>query len=237
MNGAKTRPNEISTTTAAAALAVLPTQLAKLQLRAASKIVSRRHMAATSRVVPNLIKFQQLVTIANRVAAEFNGSRDTCVLTSFALHDVLQRLGCTSRPLRIEAAVFPDDRKLYGTILGGFSEPGRRQAASPGMWHGHLAVVVDDSWLLDATLDQANKEEWPRAIHVGPLAVRLTEHFWAERGSILVRTNGCTVRFSPHPRQVGFANAGDARPSHWKPLADRILHAVQQAGDPALTMK
>src|SRR5262245_63311711 len=51
-----------------------------------------------------------------------------------------------------------------------------------------------------------------------PLAVRLTPKFWAERGSILVRTNGCTVRFCPHPRQVGFANAGDARPSHWKPL-------------------
>src|SRR5262245_63909454 len=105
-------------------------------------------------------KFQNLVTTANRVAAKFNQSRSTCILTSFALHNVLQRLGYNSRPLRIEAAVFPDDRKFYGSILGGFSEPGRRRAASPGMWHGHLAVVVDNSWLLDATLDQANKEEW-----------------------------------------------------------------------------
>jgi single-stranded DNA-binding protein len=32
--------------------------------------------------------------------------------------------------------------------------------------------------------------------------------------AVLVRTHGCTVRFSPHPRQTGFANAGDARPSH-----------------------
>jgi hypothetical protein len=30
--------------------------------------------------------------------------------------------------------------------------------------------------------------------------------------------NKCSVRFSPHPRQVGFAHAGDARPSHWRPL-------------------
>ena len=63
-------------------------------------------------------EFQKLVTTTNRVAAKFNGSRDTCILTSFALNDTLQRLGYNSRPLRIEAAVFPDDRKFYGTILG-----------------------------------------------------------------------------------------------------------------------
>ena len=77
-------------------------------------------------------EFQKLVTLTNRVAAKFNGSRDTCVLTSFALNNVLQRLGYSSRPLRIEAAVFPDDRKFYGTILGSLN--GCRRAATPGMW-------------------------------------------------------------------------------------------------------
>jgi hypothetical protein len=137
-------------------------------------------------------------------------------------------LGYNSRPLRIEAAVFPDDRNFYGTILGGWSEPGSRRAAAPGMWQGHLAVAVGDDWLLDPTLDQANKKEWPRSMRVGPLAVRLSDKFWAERGFVMVQTHGCTVRFSPHPRQVGFANADDARPSHWKPLADRIFQAVQR---------
>ena len=46
-------------------------------------------------------EFTRLVTIANRIAREFNGSRDTCILTSFALNDALQRLGYSSRPLRI----------------------------------------------------------------------------------------------------------------------------------------
>jgi hypothetical protein len=130
--------------------------------------------------------FQQLVVTANRIAAEFNGSRDTCILTSFALHNVLQRLGYNSRPLRIEAAIFPNDQKLSGNILGSI-ERGARRAASPDMWWGHLGVVVDNDWLLDPTLDQANKKEWSRTIHVGPLAVRLEEKFWAEWGSILGR--------------------------------------------------
>jgi hypothetical protein len=175
-------------------------------------------------------EFQKLVTTANRVAFEFNESRSTCVITSFALSDALQRLGYDSRPLRIKAVVFPDDPKLIGTILGGWGQLGRRPAASPGNWWGHLSVVVEDTWLLDPTLDQANKEEWP--VRVGPLAVRLSEKFWAEHGSILVRTNGCGVRFSPHPRQNGLAYAGDARPSHWRPLADLIFQALEQEDFP-----
>ena len=43
---------------------------------------------------------------------------------------VLQQLDYNARPLRVEAAVFPDDRKVYGTLLGRPS----RQAAEPGMW-------------------------------------------------------------------------------------------------------
>jgi hypothetical protein len=35
---------------------------------------------------------------------------------------------------------------------------------------GHLAVAIEDEWLLDPTLDQANKKEWPRSMRVGPLA-------------------------------------------------------------------
>ena len=174
-------------------------------------------------------EFQNLVTITNPVAAKFNGSRDTCILTSFALHDVLRRLGYGARPVRIVAAVFPDDRKLCGTILGGWR--GCRRAASPGMWRGHLAVVVDDEWLLDPTLDQANKKEWPRSMRVGPLVVRISKKFWSEHGSILVQVDKCSVRFSPHPRQIGFANAGDARPSHWQPLADRIFRVLESAND------
>jgi hypothetical protein len=145
-----------------------------------------------------------------------------------------RQLGFDSRVLRIESAVFPNERRLCGTILGS-QEPGR-EAAQPGMWKGHLGVVVGDEWLLDPTLDQANKPEWPRDAHVGPMAVQLNKKFWEQPwGSILVPALSPTgspaksrVRFSPHRRQVGFKNAGDARPSHWRELAERILAQLER---------
>jgi hypothetical protein len=168
----------------------------------------------------------RLVTIANKEAFKFCRFRDSCVLTSYALNDVLRRLGYDSKPLRIEAAVFPDERNTVGTILGGIHSDFRRPAAQPGNWWGHLAVLVDGEWLLDATIDQANKREWPKGARVGPLAVKLPAKFWGERGHVMIKTNQCGVRLTRYPRQVGFAHAGDARPSHWLPLADRIFQKV-----------
>jgi hypothetical protein len=155
-------------------------------------------------------RFQDLVELTNAEAFKFTGSRSTCVLTAHALNFVCQRLELSSRVLRIESAVFPNEQKLCGTILGAQSRE-RREAASPGNWWGHLGVVIDEKWLLDATLDQANKREWPRDAHVGPMAVRLPAKFWAPWGSTLVPALSPTglpaksrVRFSPHRRQVGF---------------------------------
>jgi hypothetical protein len=174
---------------------------------------------------------QRIVSLTNAVSLKFNdGDRATCVLTSYALNEVLQHLGYSSYPLRVEAKVFPDDRKLLGTILGGTPNGCFREAARPGMWWGHLVVAIEDIWLLDATLDQANKTEWPSSAQVGPLAVRLNDAFWKERKQIIIQMNETEIRYFLYPRQVGFARLGDARPSHWRPLSNMIMTAVLARG-------
>ena len=60
----------------------------------------------------------EVVALTNEVCFKHTGSRDTCILSSFVLANVLQRLGYNARPLRIEAAVYPNDRKFGGVILG-----------------------------------------------------------------------------------------------------------------------
>jgi hypothetical protein len=175
---------------------------------------------------------QRIVSLTNAVSLEFNdGYRGTCVLTSYALNDVLQRLGYSSYPLRVQASVIPNDRKLFGTILGAKRNGCFREAAGPGMWHGHLAVAIEDVWLLDATFDQANETEWPSSAWVGPLAVRLNNAFWKERKQIIIKMNETTIRYSLYPKQVGFAHKGDARPSHWRPLSNMIMTALERPHD------
>jgi len=176
-------------------------------------------------------KFKNIVIMANRVAREFNdGAVDTCVLTSYALAAALTDLGyADARPVRVEAASFPDDRELHAAILG---SPGPRRARD-GYWCGHLAVCIGQSWLLDPTLDQSNDTNgWADAgVAVEPVAVPLTPEFWdldlpKPQRLLWVRSPTVETRYALVP-QRGFARAGDARPSHWRPLAEEITKAIR----------
>jgi hypothetical protein len=169
-------------------------------------------------------KLQNLVTIANAVSRSFNRCRNTCILTSYALDDVLRRMGLNSYPLRVEGAVYPNDASFYCAVLGRAGG----KAAKPGMWNGHLAVAIEKEWLLDPTLDQANRREWPACSRVGPAVVKLSDEFWQGK-PVFISMNDSLVRYF-HVKQHGFAKAPAARPSQWNELADRIMAKATAAG-------
>ncbi len=168
---------------------------------------------------------QYLVSAANEESFEATGERATCVLTAHALNAVLQELGWRSYLLRVEATVYhPTDRSFSGCVLG--RGPWERRATAPGMWRGHLVVAVETAWLLDPTLDQANLTEWGQH-RVGPLAVRLPGSFWDDPRGYRVAVGELEVGYLPYRRpQSGFASKGDARPSHWRPIARRVIERV-----------
>ena len=167
---------------------------------------------------------EDFTNLANECAYLECGHSSTCVMTSHALRYVLQTVGINAELFRVECGVFPEDRQYYGTVLG--AAPETRRAAQSGMWKGHLVVIVDREWLLDPTLDQANKPDWPLAIRVRPAVVKLNEDFWTGRQwhrLAWIKFGTTSVRYSLYPKQNGFAHAPDARPSHWRPVADRML--------------
>jgi hypothetical protein len=178
-------------------------------------------------------EFKAIVIMANRVAREFNdGALNTCILTSYALAAALTDLGyADARPVRVEAASYPDDHKLYAAILGG--HPRRR--AGEGYWCGHLAVCIGQSWLLDPTLDQSNDHngtQWADAgIRVEPAAVSLTPEFWdldlqPHQRLLWAYFPAVRTRYMLMPQQ-GFARTDGARPSYWRPLAKEITEAIR----------
>jgi hypothetical protein len=149
-----------------------------------------------------------------------DGDLDSCILSSYALVDVLKTKGYDAFPLRVETGVFPSSRRHIGTILGPRSREGRT-AAGKGMWAGHLVVGVGHKWLLDPTLDQANKDEWD-GLEVEPVTVALSTGFWTGE-TVFLNFEKILVRYTMHHRQNSFKGASDARPSHWRPLAEMIL--------------
>jgi len=160
-----------------------------------------------------------IVQLTNELALDWNGgSPSSCISTSHALHYVLRELGYPASLVRVTTAVFPDARGSCGAVLGSDQ---RSSAASPGMWSGHLCCAVGFDWLLDATLDQANKPEWGDA-KVRPLAIPVHSTFF-EGKTIFLRLPGVRFRYSIFARQNGWRSAPESRPSHWRPLAERIL--------------
>ena len=167
-------------------------------------------------------ELQRWCTLANHASFSMWNARDTCILTSHALAAFLQARGLDARVFRAEVHLHSPDRNVYGTTLGWDGDGTRRKAAAPDMGHGHLAVTCEGH-VLDPTIDQmvvGGKRIRPA---VFPVPDRWDEggwHRWDE--------DGLTVSYCKYRRQVGWKSAGDARPSHWRPVTDLMEAALAE---------
>jgi hypothetical protein len=138
---------------------------------------------------------------------------------------VLTRFGFKATPLRVEAAVFPDDQKRHGCILGSVGDGTRQPAARKGMWKGHLATVVADCYLVDSTIDQV------KVPGIKPLVIDLRETKWFEphpyRGTpwtgVLRPWPGIQARYTMFSHQNGWKHAGDFRPRRRKRIVASLI--------------
>jgi hypothetical protein len=87
-------------------------------------------------------------------------SRESCILCSLAVRDFLFRAGFHSAELR--PVVFIIMAQKNGTLLHslGIGNPAGPDPRIKDRWDGH-AVVVVDRWLIDTTLFQASRKQWP----------------------------------------------------------------------------
>ena len=172
----------------------------------------------------NLPKLKHICRVTNHEGFLLEGHRKTCVLTSAALHHVLAQLGIPARPLRIRAAVHhPSDHKKYGMILGSDGDGSRIPKARKDCWHGHLAMLAEGRFLLDAIIDQVTEtESW---IEINePFIGEVSPRFLDGEESLHVAHGNAQICYSAARRQAGFRSAPDWRyRSHWEPLALRIM--------------
>lgn len=95
---------------------------------------------------------------ARRLMLPFMAS-NSCIGSTKVTCDCLRRLGFHARPLPTKLVFALPDRKI--AFASGLSDEelatarDSRKVFGPG-WNGHLVALVDESWLLDASLDQVN---------------------------------------------------------------------------------
>jgi hypothetical protein len=180
---------------------------------------------------PDLAALRAINGIANALAFRETGERNTCISTSAALRDALVCLGYRARMLRVEAASYPPC-DCCGGVLGFRGDGTRRPPASPGMWNGHVAVVVDETYLLDPTLDQfAGAEPFVGVVTPAFLAGEITM-FWFEGvgyPTVPKGARGPMTRYFAFPKKGGWKSKQAYRCSR-RHLVDQIVRAAEVRG-------
>lgn len=145
---------------------------------------------------------------------------NTCILTAHALQFILRTaLGYRSRLVRVTATVFPPHHGLCARTLGGEPNGNPRQECRKCGWAGHLAVLVDERWILDPTFDQLTLG----VIRMPPIAFELASLSPQERTYFKVK--GHEVRYNLFAYQNGFAHKPDSRKSHWMLVVEEVMQS------------
>ena len=167
---------------------------------------------------------KEIARIANREARRLTGRRANCVLVSRVSCEVLPVLGDRCASTASKGSVHhPSDRRAIGNVLGSDGDGPR---SKPGMWKGHLVVLADQRWLIDATIDQNHgRNGWVELddVFVGEVPIGFLEGEASCRSSL----GNAEVSYRVRRRQVGWKSAPDwRRESNWEPLVRMVLRGL-----------
>ena len=172
----------------------------------------------------------EICMAVNREIKTQRGEGGYCILASAAARDILEAKGWEADVMVVEAVVFPDDRSRHAKILGGDGDGTRRPAAKPGCWHGHLAAIAEDRWLIDPSLDQTGLAP--------PMVVEFPEWWLAGgRRTIRVPIDGGWVRYRAYPGRGGYRYKPDFRPSHRREIVQPVVNQLGPSASKAAMAK
>lgn len=163
-----------------------------------------------------------LCRLANRKAKRIYGISNTCIVTSAAIVNTLEVYDIPARMMRVSATVYgPTGAVILGAMEG---DMGRRSSGSCKGWIGHAAVIVDDRYLVDATLDQVNTT--CPGLAATPFVSIVTPEFLAGQESMETTTgkqSAAVVRYRAYPNVRGWLSKPAYRKSQRRTLMSELL--------------
>lgn len=160
---------------------------------------------------------QFLTLLVNETAYDYYEHRNSCIASSYCLSHVLGELGFKASPVKASTFIWPKSKQGHGCSIGREAGYPTRRKSKPGMWNGHLSVMVEDKWIADPTLDQCRNE----FMNPEPLVFELKspEH-------TNIEFDDCQGWYKIDKRQSGFKSARAARKYQWMPVAEMVLDII-----------
>lgn len=166
-----------------------------------------RMLEAVARTAPNIVmrKYKE----------------DCCIATTRIVIEVLKKLHFKNvRPFVVEANIFNEvyvrkgrtpqsDEEAQEWLKDGCWQVvlGDRKQSLEGKWPGHLAVLIDEAYLLDVSAFQASRPL--KQIHMTPIFTSVPEEFVKGEDKCGLMFNNCMVVYCSYPEDNTYQKARD----------------------------
>lgn len=167
---------------------------------------------------------------------------DSCIVSTAIGIDVLTYFGILAEPLPIKMSMFnapyvkridsggefPNREILirWGKEDGSYSVGIGYGENQPNKWAGHLVILVENSWLIDLSIDQANRPAYNMMF--SPIAVEIDQDFLLGKTPRIVKENDCVIRMETI-RDRGFLSSPDwAFKDRRSYLVNKIIQKIKE---------
>ena len=187
----------------------------------------------------DLHRWLSAVTRLCRAATLEVCSPDSCIASTRVLIGVLDYFGYASEPLPCTAVVWnaagyeatdaeipvdqwPPDAHSVGVV-------GTGAARAPKRWDGHLVAMVEDRWLIDASLDQFSRPQ--KGIVTTPLVIDAVD--WDDRTKMHVwrRGDGIVIGYQLMPNPGAWRSSPDWRGERHQRIIGGVIRQIRRSSN------
>lgn len=146
---------------------------------------------------------------------------DSCILSTAVGCEYLSQRGILAEPLPVQTMIFNkkfmdhaerigrlpvgDELKSWSEEDGSYSVAIGMGQQQPGKWPGHLVILAEKSYLIDLSVDQANRPQFGMVFN--PIFCKISESFFSE--PMIFRHADCVFRYEAKPNNLGFLSSPD----------------------------
>jgi hypothetical protein len=168
---------------------------------------------------------------------------DSCIASTAIGLDVLTYFGVLAEPLPVklsifnapyvkridEGSAFPNRETLiqWGKEDGSYIVGIGYGTQEPNKWAGHLVLLVENKWLADLSIDQANRPNYNMVF--APFAAEVDADFLAGKNPRIIKdANGCVIRIETI-KSRGFLSSPDwTFVNRRKHLVNKIIQKIKE---------